>query len=92
MVYDDTGEKLRPVVGGYLFENIVAKIPIKFRTIGEFLFSLKDHPNSPSPCKVKVVEERPINVILGEDGFNPKSIKIGTIEFQSKFFFYFFFS
>ncbi|CAF0781764.1 unnamed protein product [Brachionus calyciflorus] len=76
VVPDDNGENFRPVVGGYIFEQLDAKITLKFKVIGEFLFKLKNHPSNPAPCKVKVVHEVPLNASIADDGFHPKIIKI----------------
>ncbi|RNA39086.1 hypothetical protein BpHYR1_016858, partial [Brachionus plicatilis] len=76
VVNDDSGNNLHPVVGGYHYESVDTKIAIKFRIIGEFLFKLIDHPSNYVTCKIKVFEERPLNVIIGEEGFQPKSLKI----------------
>lgn len=77
VVNDDKSDDFRSVIGGYHFETIDSKIPVKFKTIGEFLFKLKNHPNNPAPCKINVIEEIPHNVVLGEEGFIPKHLKIG---------------
>lgn len=78
VVYDDKSDNFHTVIGGYHYETIDSKIPVRFKIIGEFLFKLKNHPKNPVPCKINVIEEIPHNVIIGEEGFIPKHIRIGN--------------
>ena len=77
VVNDDIEGKYRPVINGYESGLLNMKYVIKFKLVGEYLFKLQNHPKSPPLCRIKVVEEQPISLVITDDGFLPKTIRIG---------------
>lgn len=72
----------RPVVGGYQYDRIGdAKIVIKFKLSGEYYFKLSNHPSGQnlSVLKVTVLPEQPLNLLITDEGFLPRIIRIGSI-------------
>ena len=78
VVMDDMEGKFRPVINGYKPERMNNKAIIKFRITGEYLFQLEDHPKNPPPVKIKVVEEQPLSLMISDDGFLPRIVRIGN--------------
>lgn len=77
VVNDDIEGKYRPVINGYESGLLNSKYVIKFKLIGEYMFKLQNHPKSPPLLRIKVIEEQPISLVITDDGFLPKTIRIG---------------
>jgi hypothetical protein len=78
-VITDDSNNFRPVIGGYVFENIDTRVTIKFKATGEFLFIATNNNSSDSfsdPIRITVTEEQPIPLLVNDDGFMPKVIQV----------------
>ena len=75
VIADETEGKFRPVVGGFQSGQLTTRYIVQFRLIGEFLFKLVNHPANPV-LKVKVLAEQPTTIVITDDGFVPKIVKI----------------
>lgn len=77
VIADEAEGKFRPVVGGFQSGQLNAntRYVVQFRLVGEFLFKLVNHPSNPV-LKVKVLQEQPTTVVITDDGFVPKIVKI----------------
>ena len=76
VIPDETEGKFRPVVGGFQSGPLTTKYVVQFKLVGEFLFKLVNHPLNPV-LKVKVLQEQPTTIVITDDGFVPKIVKIG---------------
>lgn len=83
---DESGHVYKPVVGGYKFTRIGdEKVLVKFKLAGDYWFKLTNHPSTQNLplLKVSVVREEPLNLIITDEGFLPKIIRIGLLIRQS---------
>ena len=83
VVGDELSNTYKQVIGGYLFDNINTRETIKFKAIGDFTFVVANTGSNEfsPPLKIKVVEEKPISLLINDDGFLPKIVQIeeGTL-------------
>ena len=88
---DESGHVYKPVVGGYKFTRIGdEKVLVKFKLAGDYWFKLTNHPSTQNLplLKVSVVPEEPLNLIITDEGFLPKIIRIGLLIKQYIFSFF----
>lgn len=80
IVSDESSSTYKPVTGGYRYDRIGdEKVLMKFKLAGEYWFKLVNHPSNQNLplLKVLVVPEEPLNLIITDDGFLPRIIRIG---------------
>ncbi len=77
VINDDAEGKYRQVMRGYQSGPLTSKYTIKFKAMGDYIFKLQNHPKNPPVMKIKVVEEQPISVVITDEGFVPRIIRIG---------------
>ncbi len=78
VVSDDFDNSYRPVIGGYQFANMDSRQVIKFKAVGQYMFVAHntDSSNFCPPIRIKVLDEQPIALLVNDDGFLPKVIRI----------------
>ena len=78
VIQEDVDNKYRQVVGGFHSQKNFDRHLVHFKTLGDYIFKLKNHPANPALCKIKVVDDQNLSFIITEDGFLPKIIRIGN--------------
>lgn len=76
---DEESGSYRPVIGGYQCKNVTSRVTIKFKVAGEYMFVAASGDNSSQyspPIKIIVVEEQPVSLLVNEEGFLPKIIRV----------------
>ena len=64
IINDEVEGQYRPVIGGYHSENMSEKFTVRFKLVGDYYFKLINHPNNPGICKIKIVEEKPLSLLI----------------------------
>jgi hypothetical protein len=73
---DPVDGKYRPVNGGFQSDKSPDRFIVKFKLSGDYYFKMANNPKNPPLCKIRVIEEQPLNFLITEEGFLPRIIRI----------------
>ena len=78
VVPDDADGSFRPVIGGYKYDQIDGRVIVKFKAVGQYTFIVMntDQTNYSPPIRVSVELEQPWQLLITDEGFMPKIIRI----------------
>jgi hypothetical protein len=78
VVRDDVDHTYRQAVGGHKFVDMDSRVIVKFRAVGQYTFVAfnTETSNYSPPLRVQVLEEQPISLLINDDGFLPKIIRV----------------